>query len=113
MMKTRYYKILYDKSIIMFYHDTEADSLRGMIEEIRTESKLTIQKHDTPLCYTRVSQNSAAQAMIEKAYEVSKEEYETAVLVAESMFGDSSFWLISDHEAPTKKEKVTAEVTIV
>lgn len=56
----------------MFYHDTETDSIRGMLEETRTETRLSIQKHNDPMCYSRVSQNSAAQAMIEKACEVSK-----------------------------------------
>ena len=100
----KYYKIVYDYSIIMFCFDEESDSLKGMFEEIRTESKVTFQKHKDSLCYSRVSSNTTAQAMIKKAEEITKDEYETGKLVINSMI-NSDEWFISDRKV-AKQEVV-------
>lgn len=106
----KYYKINYDYSILMFYLDEEHDVIKGMIEEVRTESKVTVQKHKDSSCYSNVSKNTTAQVMLKKAEEITKNEYELGVLVVNSMI-NSDEWLIADRE-PTKKEVVTEVVYV-
>ena len=104
-----YFKILYDYSIILFYLDKDKDELNGMIEELRTESKLTIQRHDCSGIYENVSKNSLAQAMINNAVEITKEEYDTAASVVDAMIKND--WFISTHNV-AKKEVVTETVYV-
>lgn len=106
----KYYKIVYDYSIIMFYFDEEKDAIKGVFEEIRTDTKVTMQRHKDSSYYSRVSQNTMAQTMINKATEITKNEYELGKFVVDSMI-DSDEWLITEKKV-AKKEVVTEVVYV-
>jgi len=105
-METKYFKIVYSSSIALFYYDKTTDSLRGFIEEMKTGNKFAIYKHGDPVCYARASNNTTVQAMLNKAVEISKAEYDAGLLVANSMM-ESDYWLIADDVPVRKKEETT------
>ena len=99
----KYYKIVYEHSIILFKLDENLDAITEMIEEIKTETKLTIQKFDNLISYTRASRNSAVQSMIEKAEEISMEDYEFG-------YSMSTFLITRDEYIIADKSKKEKEV---
>jgi KaiC/GvpD/RAD55 family RecA-like ATPase len=112
MDNKNYYKISYSNSIVLFFHDLEKDTLDGMVEESRSENSLKICKYNPSSCYVNVKNNVMANSMIKKAKKITKEEYETAVLVVDSMIGISDLWLIADNDFE-EKEVVKTETIYV
>lgn len=107
-----YYKISYQNSIVLFYHDLNKDKIDGMIEEARGENSLKISRYNYASCYNNVKSNSLALSMIEKAKKITKEEYDTASLVVDSMVSDSTLWLIADNDYKEKQVVKTETVFV-
>jgi hypothetical protein len=106
-----YFKICYPTSLIVFYHDLLNDRLDGVMEECKSEDKLIIRKHPSSTCYDNVVNNSMAMAMVKKAKRISKEEYETACLVADSMLTNE--WLLADNDYKRENKNVVTETVYV
>lgn len=89
----------------MFFYDKEKDSLRGLIEEIKTKNKISLEKFNDSLSYCNVTENLSAQAMINKAIEISKKEYDFASFVVDAMLNNDT-WIMTDR---TEKKELVVE----
>jgi hypothetical protein len=103
MDEKKFYKIKEKTSIVMFCYNISKDYVNGVIEEYKTDYKLTLFKHNN--CHLNASKNSIAQAMIRNAVEITEEEYNIAVDVLKAMINTDEMYLDINVKTPTSEIK--------
>lgn len=109
MDKKKYYKLNEGSSVTMFCYDIENDCLCDLVEETRTENRVSVEMFEKSYAFNEVSRNSYAKALIGRCTEVTKDEHAIAVIVANALIKVDE-WLIVDNGVKEEKP-VVAEVT--
>lgn len=106
MDEKKFYKIKEKTSLVMFYYNITKDYVYGIIEEYKSDCKLTLYKHNT--CHLTASTNTIAQAMLKNAVEITEDEYNIAVDILNAMINTDEMYLDVSPKHIEKEVKLEA-----